>query len=997
MKKTYFKLMLRSVKKTYSRFLSILGIVAIGVGFLSGLLATTPDMLLTADRYYDANNLYDLDIKGTLGLTEADVQAVEGAEGVDTVMPAFVTDLNMEGTDGGTYVSRLYGVPLDEMGSDAFLNGVELVSGRMPENNTECVVILPMGYSGDAAIGETYTISKDNKDYEKRGDTYNVEVFTVVGVVRSPQYMSLEGEPSKVGSGQISRVLYTFGDAYSLEAYTDIFLTCKGAKAADTFGDEYKRILDSVAGTIKDLGIGQSEIRYTEVVSKAQAELDDGWNKYNEAKAEAETKLADARKKLDDGYASLDAAKKELDSREASLTAGEADLEAAKMNLETSIAAQRAELEAARPVIGEDQYAAGMAQLDQSQSDALAQIAVQETALADGRTAIADARAQIAANEADLISGEKEYTDAKAESEAKLASALADLEQGQKDIEAIEHPKWYVIDRTDTLSHAGFKANVDKIGAVGKVFPVFFFLVAALVALTTMTRMVDEERVQNGTLKALGYSNGSIMLYYLGYSILASLIGGVIGVTIGFSLLPKVISNAYAMMYDLSETVTVFWWNYALTVVPIAILCTVAATLAAGIEQTSHKPSVLMLPKVPKPGKRILLERIRPLWRHMSFTKKVTARNIFRYKKRLYMTVIGIAGCAALLVTGFGLRDSIGAIVEKQFGDIYRYNMSLYLEGGGAYETDEIIKSFLQDKNTVENYALVHSETGEASTSSGTQDITLYVPKDTVELKKQINIRERKTGADIPFEDDSVILTEKLCEKLNLSIGDIFTLTNADGESRDFKVSGVAENYVTNFVFISTSNYEETFGVKADYNVILAGIKDESQQSRDKISERILGSDNVLLVQFSQSIKESFENSIKSIDYIVIVLIVAAAALAVIVVYNLTNINICERKKELATIKVLGFRDKEVAAYIYRETSILCLIGIAAGFFVGKLLHIFVIRTAEVEGVMFGRSVHFTSYLFAALITIGFTILVDIFMLRSLKSIDMVESMKANE
>lgn len=997
MKKTYFKLMLRSVKKTYSRFLSILAIVAVGVGFLAGILATSPDMLLTADRYYDENNLFDFNVRGTLGLTMDDVGSLKDEEYVENVMPAYVTDLNMESPDGNTYVTRMYGLPLDDMGSKKFLNGVELVSGRMPEKVNECVVLIPSFYTAETFLNQTIRISSDNRDYETRRETYEIDEFTVTGIVRSPQYMTLDGEPSKVGAGQISLVMYAFEEVYTMEAYTDIFITLKGASEKDTFSEDYIRLVDSVAKKMKELGKIRSQIRYTEVVSEARLELDDGWEEYNTGKAEAEAELGDARNELDKAYASINSTKQELDAREAQLLSGESEIASAKTDLETAIASQRAELEASREIIGEEQYALALAGIEQYFETAMVEVNAKEIEIAQGKEAVSNARSQIAEGEAELEISEKEYESAKAEAEAELTSALEELEKAESDIAKIGQPKWYVTDRSDTVSHAGYKGNVDKVGAVGKVFPVFFFLVAALVALTTMTRMVEEERTQNGTLKALGYSNGSIMLYYIGYSVIASLVGSVIGILIGFSLLPKVIANAYSMLYDLPETITVFWWNYVTIIVPAAVLCMVAATIGAGFEQMSHKPSVLMLPKVPKAGKRILLERIRPLWRHMSFTKKVTARNIFRYKKRLMMTVIGIAGCSALLVTGFGLRDSIGAIVEKQFGEIYSFNMSLYISEGGVYESDEIIKSFIADKELVEDYALVYSEKGEAATSSGIYDITLYVPKDRQEMKQQINLRERKSGSDIPFDENSVILTEKLCEKLNLSEGDIFTLTNSEGETKDFTVSGIAENYVTNYVFMSTSNYENSFSNEVDYNLILAGIEDESQRSREDISERVLESENVLLVQYSQSIRESFENSIKSIDYIVIVLIIAASALAVIVVYNLTNINICERKKELATIKVLGFKDKEVASYIYRETSILCVIGIVAGFFVGKLLHSFVIRTAEVDGVMFGRSIHFSSFLFAALITIIFTILVDLFMLKNLRSIDMVESMKANE
>ena len=469
------------------------------------------------------------------------------------------------------------------------------------------------------------------------------------------------------------------------------------------------------------------------------------------------------------------------------------------------------------------------------------------------------------------------------------------------------------------------------------------------------------------------------------------------GIVIGFKLFPTVISNAYSMMYIQPPLETVFWWNYAVIIILIAIACTTAATLFACVEQLSEKPASLMLPRAPKAGKRILLERIGFIWSRMKFTHKVTARNIFRYKKRFFMTVFGIAGCCALLVTGFGLRDSIGDIVNKQFNELYKYNLLLYLENDGDAQNDKIVNDFLNNSNYVESYAEIHSESGYIESDGESKSVEIYVPKNTSQLTEQINLRIRKTGEPVPFDDDSLVLTEKLCETLGIKIGDTVTVRNIDGENSEFTVSGITENYVTAYAFMSESVYREIFGKAPEYSNVLITLTDEADEMRDDISSQLLESDNVMYIQFSSAIEESFTNSLKKIDYIVVVLILAAGALAVIVMYNLTNINICERKKELATIKVLGFHEGEVASYIYRETAILSIIGTLAGFVLGIFLHKFVIAASEVDMIMFGREIYPLSYVFSAAVTLMFTVIVDLIMLRKLNSIDMVESMKANE
>lgn len=1200
MKKTYIKLMWRGVSKTRARFFSILAIVAIGVGFLGGLIATTPDMQLTVDEYYDENNVYDIDVKSTLGITQDDVEKIKGLDSTKEVMPAYVTDINMQ-DDSGTYATRLYGLDAIKDGKTDYMNQVVLISGRMPKNKNECVILAPNGYSEKYTVGDVFKISENNKNYDSLGDTYDIDGLTVVGIVKSPLFLSYESEPCSIGTGTVELVIFASSECYKLDVYTDCFVTVNGAAQVNAFSNDYTKIVDNAAEEIKTLGIDRSEIRKNDVISEAESKLDDAKKEYDDAKTEADAKLADAKAQLDDGekkledgkaeladkkqeledskkkladaqteldstiksktdefYSSLDSlvqeqydklyaqitsardeaqaeidknkaeiakkeaelleneknlsekeqelkagreqynqalaeynvnaarlsdaqalidsgrqqladsikqsrdeleankpnmsedeyqqakaqidaaeisgnqnldaqqaqldpkleqlvqAKKQLDATDASLTQGETavadgkakiesgktELDAAKKQLDdaqkklnNSISENIEKLKASLPTIRSQILSAGLEQIEEARAEAQTQIDDSQAQLTDGEQQIKDAEKEIAASEKELADGKKEYEDKKAEADEKLADAKKQLDDAEKKISDISDSKWYVLDRGDTVSYTSYDSNSQKVAAVAQIFPLFFFLVAALVALTTMTRLVEEERGQIGTLKALGYGNKTILLYYVLYSMVAALAGSFIGIFIGYFTLPYIIANAYSMMFTIPATKMVFHVGYAMIIIPIAVFCTVAATLFACYEQLKEKPSHLMLQRAPKAGKRILLERITPIWKRLSFTKKVAARNIFRYKKRLLMTVVGIAGCCALLVAGFGLRDSISDIVGKQFGEIYKYDLTLSLADNGDAEKDQNLSTVLNDSSLVKSYSEIHSET----VRIGGKDVNLFVPKTPEGLTSQINLRNFNTGKAIEFNENSVVITQKLSETLNVNVGDQITVSDLDGKTYKFTVTGVAESYISSYLFISSEAYSSAFGKQPEFKTLLVQTVGGDQQFRDSLSEKLLESDNITYIKFLESVKESFNNMLSKIDYIVMVLILCAGGLAMVVLYNLTNINICERKKELATLKVLGFHGGETAMYIYRETTILCLIGIAAGFVLGMFLHRFVVYCAEVDSVMFGRTVAPMSYFLAALITIVFTVIVDLIMMKKLKNIDMVESMKANE
>ncbi len=996
-------MILRSVRRTASRFVSIMAIVAVGVGFLGGLMSTAPDMQLTVDKYYDDYNFFDVDIKGTLGLSEDDLSAVGALDNVEEVMPARVYDVNLD-CDGEAYVTRVYGVDLDQRGGDGFINDFELVEGRMPESTGECIIAFPNGYTSDHRVGEKFTVSGSNRDID---GVFDFDELTVVGIVRCPQYMSIEREPSTVGTGRVGVIMFVYPECFALDPYTDIFVRLDGSRMLNTFSDEYFALIDDFISGLEKFGKERSDIRYEVLRGDAEKQISDAKLEYENAKGEAERRLAEAAQNITDAAAAIADAEKavavsqeKFAENEAAIKATREKLDAAYDAVDRGIAASRANAE--RKYSGNAAaLAAAMAAIDKAESEqkapldaADAELKKNESELEAARVKIDDARQKIATEKEELAAAESEYAQSEKRAEDELADSAKRISNAEDALSQLEVPSWFITDRRDNISFNSYRGNSDKINAIAKVFPVFFFFVAALVALTTMTRMVEEERTQMGTLKALGYSGRVIMAYYLVYSLLASALGSLAGAAVGFRSLPKVIAGAYSMLYDVPATLTPFRWNYFAIITPIAIVCTSAATVAACISELRERPASLMRQRAPKAGKPVFIERIPFIWKRLSFNTKVTVRNLFRYKKRFFMTVFGIAGCTALLLTAFGLRDSIHDIVDKQFGEIYKYDLTAYISSGSDIERDEELSGFLAS-DRVDGYIGLHTESGKA----GNESVTIQVTDDPASFYGFVDLHERKSGNKISFRDsaDSVIMTEKLCETLGINVGDSVEISDADGKTAVFRVDAISENYVSGYCYMTDTAYEAAFGRKADVNMLLVSLSADDAAARDAAAGEILKSGNILMITFSETIRESFANTVGKIDYIVLVLIFSAGLLAVIVVYNLTNINICERRRELATLRVLGFHNSETAAYIYRETGVLTLIGIIAGSLFGIWLHSFVVRTAEVDSIMFGRSIYPASFLWAALVTLVFTAAVDLIMYPMIRKTDMVEAMKANE
>ncbi len=597
----------------------------------------------------------------------------------------------------------------------------------------------------------------------------------------------------------------------------------------------------------------------------------------------------------------------------------------------------------------------------------------------------------------DLEKGKKELEIKKKDGFDELKKGKEKIDANEQDIKEMKAPDCFILDRHAHYSYMDYGSAADRMGAIAKVFPLFFFLVAALVCLTTMTRMVDEQRQEIGTLKALGYSKMDIAMKYVLYASVASIFGGIFGAIVGMIVFPSVIYNAWGIMYNMPKVQLMAQIPLATMAILIATLITVTAAVMACYKELMDVPSQLMRPKPPKDGKKILLERVPFIWERFNFIHKVTARNIFRYKKRFFMTVIGISGCTALLVAGFGIQDSIGDIAVKQYQEIYDFDMNVsYSADSKLSDKEELMNKMKQQKNVVEatSIAIYHGLYADSGEDKG---IDIYVSRDEQGFEDYITLRERKSHKEVNLPNDGAIITEKIAKMKHLSKGDTFEVDNGDGIKRKVKIAGITENYVGHALYMTPDYYKQVFHRSASDTTILAKLDNTSNQAQNTLGNILMKEDIVNSVVFYTGVANSFEDTIASLSFIVVVLIISAGLLAFVVLYNLTNVNISERLREIATIKVLGFYDNEVAAYVYRENIILSLIGSFAGIFVGIGLHAMIMNLAELENVMFGRNIYIISFVYAILITMGFAILVNLVMYRKLKNIPMVESLKSVE
>ena len=682
--------------------------------------------------------------------------------------------------------------------------------------------------------------------------------------------------------------------------------------------------------------------------------------------APQKAKLDEAASQIQAGYQQLAQVKTQLEESKAELDAAQAQLQDAAQQLDTGWA----------------EYQSGQQTLDQEE--------------ARGRSQLAEAKAELDDGEAEYQKGLEEYEQAKADAQPELEQAQADIDQGQKDLDAMATCEWYVLGRDTNSGFVSYSQDAERVDNLSSIFPVIFFVVAALACLTTMTRMVEEQRTQIGSLKALGFSRLAISQKYIGYAFVASLVGGLIGLGIGATLIPAVIANAFQIMYAIPGLDYKMQLPLFVLAVLAAVACTTGAALWACLSTLIDTPANLMRPRAPKAGKRVFLEYIKPIWRRLSFTWKVSMRNLFRYQKRFWMTVIGIGGCTALIVTGFGLHESIFDVLDKQFDEISLYDATVGLDEDLTEEQKQGIEDYLDGEEAVADYMFTYQQMMDASTTGTSYDVYLFAVDDVEEFGRFVDLRHRSDHSPVELDSSGVVIDEKLSELLDVSVGDTITL---EGDQRvEAVVADITENYVYHYVYLTRDLYTQLYGEDYQNNVMLLAYQDGmGVDVSNQTSETLMKMDGVASYSYIATIRDSFEDSMDAINYAVVIIIVAAAALAFVVLYNLTNINITERRSELATLKVLGFYDGETTAYVLRENVFLTIFGVILGLVLGRFLHSWMVLTVEVDLVMFGRTAPPYAYVLAAALTALFSLIVNVAAHFRLKKIDMVESLKTVE
>ena len=758
-------------------------------------------------------------------------------------------------------------------------------------------------------------------------------------------------------------------------------LTAKKSELAQTRAE-----LESSLGQINE---GFSQIKeQEETLSRTEAQLNEGQEELDKGKKELETKKAElsaAKEEIAANQATLDDGQSQLDSARAQLSSGRQQLEEKQAQLN----AGQAEIQA-----NTEKLTSSQAELDANEQkllDGEKEIRENEQKLKDAKKDLEDAKKK-------LSDGKKEYQDGKKEADDKIAEAQQKIEDAQKEVDDIETPEWILSDRNDLPEYSDFGDNAERLKNIGKVFPMIFFLVAALISLTTMTRMVEEQRTQIGTMKALGYGKASIASKYLSYAFLATVGGSIAGVLFGEKVLPFIIIQAYGIMYwNIGDHMQLdYELQYALIASGAAVICTMGATLFSCAKTLAETPASLMRPPAPKEGKRILIERISFIWKHLSFSWKSSMRNLFRYKKRLFMTIFGIAGSMGLMLVGFGLYDSIMDIAILQYDQIQHYDAMVINDEDATDSQEKDLLKFLDGNSEIDHYTRVQLTKMTAPKEKGSVSIYVYVPENTENFKEDVTLRDRKSHEQYELTDDGAVICEKTASLIGVKTGDEITLEK-DNRKYKVKITAVTENYMGHYVYMTPPCYEKTFGEKPEYSSTVYTMKEDAESDLETLGNAILKYPAALSISYTSSTAGQVERMLGSLGAVIWVLIISAGMLAFVVLYNLNNINITERQRELATLKVLGFYDGEVSQYVFRENVLLSFIGILAGAVFGIFLHRYVITTVEVDAVMFGRNIKPISFVYSGIITFGFSMFVNMVMHFKLKKINMVESLKSVE
>ena len=1079
MKKALLKNSVKEIKNTYKRFISILLMAFLGVGFFAGLRATSPDMLRTIDNYYKEQNVYDIQVLSTLGLTSNDVEEISKIENVERVSKSYEIDGKID-IDNKEIITKF--ITIEDVNKPILLNG------NMPQNQDECLVEESFLTSNNKKIGDTITVDIEdtqNDDGEKIKYLKTNEL-KIVGTVKSPLFIARDRGTSKLGSGKINYYIYIpENNINASDIYTNIYVTVKDAKKYETSSKEYEDYIEEVKENIEQIKEKQEKERHDTLVAKAQEKLDDAEEEYNSKKQDGQTKIDDASKKIEDGKKKIEEAelelkqnrekadtefknaenklakaKKEIENNEKTLSDKEQEANTQIENLKgqrnqlqdnlnqinqtlagtqeqynlilnalenaslpeeqrNQYELQKAQLEAGINTLNEnkEKVQSGIKQIDDGIEEGTKEIqnaknqikqaknelSKQEKTLSNKKKTtynkIEKAEKELADKKQELQDGEEELNKNKQEFETQIKDAEKKLSDAKEKISEIENPKWYILDRNSNSGYVSFIQDTKSIDNISKVFPVVFFIVATLISLTSMTRMVEEQRGQIGTLKALGYNKLQIMMKYIIYAGIATIVGSVLGMCVGFIILPEIIWMMYGMMYQMTDKILIsFNWKYGGIGLILISICIIGATIYTTLKELVSTPSVLMRPKAPKGGNRVIMEKIPFIWKRLNFSQKVTVRNIFRYKKRFFMTIIGILGCTALILTGFGVKDSVKQIIPNQFENVFMYDMQISLKESLTEEKRQEFKNKLTQNSEIKKAVSIYMTSETAVNGDNEENVQIIVPENQEELNGIINIKDIKNKKQtIKLTENEICLTDKAAQLLGVKVGDTLTLKDVDENEVNIKISNVVENYVSHYVYMTKETYKKLYNKDFKANVVFIQNVKLNDEEQDKLAKEIMNMSEVSGIVNMTSTMKSIDDMMNLLNYVVIVLIVSAGLLAFVVLYNLANVNISERIRELATIKVLGFYDKEVYDYIARETVILTIIGIALGLVAGYFLNYYLMGTCEINMLRFSKTIKPISYVYASLITIVFTLIVNIATYFALKKIDMIESLKSVE
>lgn len=1062
----------REIKYSFKRFLSILLMSFLGVGFFAGIRAASYDMKATLDEYYKLAKVFDIEIISTLGLTYEDIESLKKLDGIEEISSGFSKDILLR-LNGNSYAAKL--MTYNSEMNLALLNKEVDEPGLIPEQSETiswCLVDRALVEKTGKSVGDSLELIETQVEEDR---VLRTNRFKIIGIVDSPFYMSADRGSSSLGSGKTDFYIYVPPHSVKSDYFTQLYIRVEGAESTQTDSLSYLKKVEAVEEAVKGIKKEREAYRYNklkgegeEKINKAQRTFDtesnDAQLKIDKAKAElkdAELKIKDAEQEIKDGKKKLTKAKRELkkQTKEAydELKKAGDELSTAKKKLETKLgdlALNKQELLDKKEILLEsyatlertveeleaaglskDEIEAGVKENKEELSssslkiesgleeieegekklleklqgvkDAEAELPVKKREI-DQK--ISDARKEIKEHQGEIEEGENKLKESKQElkeAKVKLADkeeefiekttdAKEKLDEAREKLNDLKYPKWHIFDRRDNYGYDGFIRDIKSVAKLGGLFPLILFLIAALISLNSMTRMVEEQRVELGTLKALGYNKFDIAMKYLRYAALASVIGGILGMSLGFRLIPKIIWGMYEINYSIpNQLILLFDWRNGSIGLLMSVFCVLAATLAALLKELMEVPSQLMRPKAPKLGKRVLLERIQFLWKRFSFSQKVTIRNIFRYKKRFLMTIIGVMGCTALIVSGFGLRDSVSYLVEGQYGDVFNFDMMVRLSDDASGRVRKKVKQEISDMESTEYLAsVVMTAMKVTGNKEKTYDSQLIVTDSIEELRNVIRIKDKKTRKDENLQEGKIYITDKLAELTGVQVGDEITLSDENDKASTFTVGGVLENYLSHYVYMSKEMYESNF---QEYKLNTLILKNKEGVTESEVSAEILELDPVDAVILSSTVIDMMSVMMQSLNYVVAVLIIAAALLAFIVLFNLANLNISERKREIATIKVLGFYDKEVWEYLDRETIILTIIGILFGLPGGHYLNALIVKTCEVDFVRFNIDLSVLSYVFSSVIALAFSFFVNMITYFSLKKVNMIESLKSVE